>query len=125
NGDPSRASGTLTLREGSIATFRGPAPVTGLEVDAKLEGETLTVSRVAGRVASGEVDGGFSLHASAKVPDLKVDQAVGEIALDEASLTVSGLPVHPQRPARVTFDEGVFTAADVAWDVADSPVVIT
>src|SRR4029453_5157129 len=36
-GDPNRASGTLTLREGSLATFRGPAPITGLEIDAKLE----------------------------------------------------------------------------------------
>ncbi len=124
-GDPNRASGTFTLREGSVATLRGPAPITGLEIDAKLDGQALTVSRVAGHVGTDQIDGGFSAHASAKLPDLKIDAAVGEITLDDASFTMSGVPVAQQRPSRVTFANGVFTASDVAWNVADSPVVIT
>ncbi len=124
-GDPKNAAGTLTLRDGSVATFRGPAPVTGLEIDAKLEGESVTVSRVAGRLATGQVEGSFSAHAAAKMTELTLEDANGEIVVDEASLTMSGIPVTQQRPSRVTFANGVFTAADVAWNVADSPLEVT
>jgi outer membrane protein assembly factor BamA/autotransporter translocation and assembly factor TamB len=124
-GDPHRASGTLTLREGSLATFQGPAPVTGLEVDAKLEGESLTVSKVAGHVAAGGLEGNFAAHAAAKLPELTLDAAQGEIVLDEGSFTMSGVPVTQQRPSRVTFAKGVFSATDVTWLVADNPVVVS
>jgi outer membrane protein insertion porin family len=124
-GDPDRSTGSLTLRDGSVATFRGPAPVTGLEIDAKLDGGSLTVSRVAGRVGTEAIEGSFSAHAAAKVPALTLDAIDGEIVLDEASFDMSFVPVTQQRPSRVTFAKGVFTAADVAWNIADSPLVVT
>ncbi len=124
-GNPKTASATLMLREGSIATFQGPAPVTGVEIDAKLDGQTLTVSRLAGRVGTEAIEGTFSAHATANLPEFTLEAMDGEVVLDEAALNMSFIPVAQQRPSRVTFAKGVFTAADITWNIADSPLTIT
>ena len=115
---------TLTLKNGTFNWGAGPAAIKNLNVDAALNGESLTVSRITGNVASGGVVGDFSASARAKVPTLELAAIDGELIVDEARFTFSGIPVAQQRPSRFQFAKGTVTAADVVWSVASNPLTL-
>jgi len=124
NGSRAGTLATLTLKAGTFNWGGGPAAVTSLNVDGVLQGESLTVSRITGDVASGGVVGSFSASARAAVPVLELGAMTGELTVDAAKFTFSGIPVEQQRPSRVEFARGTLAVADIAWSVASNPLVI-
>ena len=116
---------TLALKNGTFNWGAGPAAVRNLNVDAALIGESLTVSRITGNVATGGVVGDFSASGSAKVPTLELAAIDGELIVDDAKFTFSGIPVAQQRPSRFQFAKGTVTAADVVWTVASNPLTLS
>ena len=116
--------GTLSLKSGTFNWGGGPAAITNLTVDAALNGESLTVSRITGNVASGGVIGDFSASGRARAPTLELAAIDGELTVDEARFTFSGIPVTQQRPSRFQFAKGTVTAADVVWTVANNPLTL-
>jgi len=124
NGSRAGTLATLALKAGTFNWGGGPAAVTNLNVDATLQGESLTVSRITGDVASGGVVGSFAASARADVPVLELAAISGELTVDAAKFTFSGIPVEQQRPSRVEFARGTMAVADVSWSVANNPLVI-
>ena len=124
NGSRAGTLATLRLRAGTFNWGGGPPAVTNLNVDAALQGESLTVSRIAGDVASGGVVGSFSATARADLPVLELAAITGELTVDAAKFTFSGIPVEQQRPSRVEFARGALAVADITWSVANNPLVI-
>ncbi len=116
---------TLALKNGTFNWGAGPAAVRNLNVDAALIGESLTVTRITGNVATGGVVGDFSASGSAKVPTLELAAIDGELIVDDAKFTFSGIPVAQQRPSRFQFAKGTVTAADVVWTVASNPLTLS
>lgn len=117
--------GTLALKNGTFTWGAGPAAIRNLTVDAALNGESLTVSRITGNVASGGVVGDFSASARAKLPTLELAAIDGELTVDDAKFTFSGIPVAQQRPSRFQFAKGTVTATDVVWSVASNPLTLS
>jgi outer membrane protein insertion porin family len=124
NGSRAGTLATLTLKGGTFNWGGGPAAVTNLNVDGVLQGESLTVSQIAGDVASGGVVGAFAANARFRVPELQLAAVDGELIVDTAKFTFSGIPVEQQRPSRVEFAGGAMAVADVSWSVANNPLVI-
>jgi outer membrane protein assembly factor BamA/autotransporter translocation and assembly factor TamB len=124
NGSRAGTLATLTLKAGTFNWGGGPHAVTNLNVDAVLQGESLTVSRLSGDVASGGVVGSFAATARADVPLLELEAISGELIVDAAKFTFSGIPVEQQRPSRVEFSRGAMAVADVSWSVANNPLVL-
>lgn len=124
NGSRAGTLATLSLKAGTFNWGGGPAAVTNLNVDGVLQGESLTVSRITGDVASGGVVGSFSASARAAVPVLELSAITGELTVDTAKFTFSGIPVEQQRPSRVEFARGAMAVADISWSVANNPLVI-
>jgi len=124
NGSRAGTLATLSLKAGTFNWGGGPAAVTNLNVDATLQGESLTVSRITGDVSTGGVVGSFSASVLADVPALELTAIAGELTVDAARFTFSGIPVEQQRPSRVEFARGALAVADVSWSVANNPLVI-
>ncbi len=124
NGSRAGTLATLSLKGGTFNWGGGPHAVTNLNVDGVLQGESLTVSRISGDLASGGVVGSFSATAKAEVPVLALSAIAGELTVDSARFTFSGIPVEQQRPSRVEFARGSLAVADVSWSVANNPLVI-
>ena len=124
NGSRAGTLATLSLKAGTFNWGGGPHAVTNLNVDGVLQGESLTVSRLSGDVASGGVVGSFSATARAAVPVLALSAITGDLTVDAARFTFSGIPVEQQRPSRVEFARGSLAVADVSWSVANNPLVI-
>lgn len=124
NGSRAGTLATLSLKAGTFNWGGGPHAVTNLNVDGVLQGESLTVSRLSGEVASGGVVGSFSATARAAVPVLELSAISGDLTVDAARFTFSGIPVEQQRPSRVEFARGSLAVADVSWSVANNPLVI-
>jgi outer membrane protein assembly factor BamA len=124
NGSRAGTLATLTLKAGTFNWGGGPHAVTNLNVEAVLQGESLTVSRLSGDVASGGVVGSFAASARAEVPVLELAAINGELTVDAAKFTFSGIPVEQQRPSRVEFARGAMAVADVSWSVANNPLVL-
>ena len=123
NGSRAGTLATVSLKDGTFNWGGGPHAVTNLNVDGVLQGEALTVSRISGDVASGGVVGSFSASARAEVPVLELSAIAGELTVDTARFTFSGIPVEQQRPSRVEFARGALAVADVSWSVANNPIV--
>lgn len=124
NGSRAGTLATLSLKAGTFNWGGGPQAVTNLNVEAVLQGEALTVSRLSGDVASGGVVGSFAATARAEVPVLALTAVAGELTVDAAKFTFSGIPVEQQRPSRVEFARGTLAVADISWSVAHNPLVI-
>lgn len=73
-------------------------------------------------MASGGVVGAFTAHAAARAPALTVAAIDGELVVDDARFTFSGLPVAQQRPSRFRFADGTVAATDVEWSVANNAI---
>jgi len=124
NGTRAGTQATLSLKAGTFNWGGGPQAVTNLNVDGALQGESLTVSRLSGDVASGGVVGSFAATARADVPVLELAAINGELTVESAKFTFSGIPVEQQRPSRVEFARGSVAVADISWSVANNPLVI-
>ncbi|MGE0864151.1 MAG: translocation/assembly module TamB domain-containing protein [Vicinamibacterales bacterium] len=124
NGTRAGTLATLSLKAGTFNWGGGPHAVTNLNVDGTLQGQSLTVSRISGDVASGGVVGSFSASVQAEVPVLELTAIAGELTVDTAKFTFSGIPVEQQRPSRVEFARGSLAVADVTWMVANNPLVM-
>ena len=122
NGTRLGTSGTLLLNNGTFNWGAGPHAVQALIVDATLKGEDLTVSRLTGNVATGGIVGSFSASGSARLPELTLAAVDGELVLDAAKFTFSGIPVAQRRPSRLTLAGGTLTIADATWSVAENAV---
>ena len=123
NGSRAGTKGTLAINKGTFNWGRGPAAVQDLAIAAALDGEQLTIERISGNVASGGVIGSFSAKGAARIPSVSRSAVDGSLVLDSAAFTFSGIPVQQQRPSRIDLAKGTMTMADVAWVVADHPVV--
>ncbi len=124
NGSRAGTHATLSLKAGTFNWGGGPHAVTNLNVDGALQGQSLTVSRISGDVASGGVVGSFSATARADVPVLELAAITGELTVAAARFTFSGIPVEQQRPSRVEFARGALAVADISWSVANNPIAI-
>ena len=124
NGTRTGTLATLSLKAGTFNWGGGPQAVTNLHVDGVLQGESLTVSRLSGDVASGGVVGRFAATARAQVPVLELAAITGELTVDAAKFTFSGIPVEQQRPSQVEFARGSLAVAEISWVVANNPLVI-
>ena len=124
NGTRAGTLATLSLKAGTFNWGGGPQAVTTLNVDGVLQGESLTVSRLSGEVASGGVVGRFAATARAQVPVLELAAIDGELTVEAAKFTFSGIPVEQQRPSRVQLSRGSLAVADISWLVASNPLVI-
>jgi autotransporter translocation and assembly factor TamB len=120
-----RTSSTLTVRNGTLATAGQPPPLTGLEVDATLDGDALAVSRLSGMLAAEKATGTFSLSATATVPSFDLAAIDGALSFDSASFTAGGVPVVPQRPSRLSLRQGRLSLDEVAWLAAGAPVDVS
>jgi hypothetical protein len=123
NGTRAGTVATVSVKKGTFNWGSGPAAIQELVIDAALNGTQLTVSRISGNVASGGVIGAFSAKGAATVPELTLTAITGELMLDEAKFTLSGIPVEQQRPSRFQFANGNLAMADVSWLVAENPLV--
>jgi outer membrane protein insertion porin family len=124
NGTRLGTSGTLALKGGTFSWGGGPHAVQALTVEALLKGESLTVPRITGDVATGGVIGSFSASGAARLPELSLAAVDGELVVGAAKFTFSGIPVEQQRPSRFEFGNGTLAMADVQWSVAGNPVVV-
>jgi outer membrane protein insertion porin family len=122
NGTRLGTAGTLALKNGTFNWGGGPHAVQGLDIGAALNGESLTVSRIAGNVATGGIVGSFSASGKARLPELTLAAIDGDLVLDAAKFTFSGIPVEQQRPSRIEFSNGSLAVADAAWLVAENPL---
>jgi autotransporter translocation and assembly factor TamB len=123
NGSRLGTSGTLAIKNGTFGWVDQPSAVQGLNINAALNGEDLTIERITGNVATGGVVGSFSAKGAAKVPQLALAAVDGAIVLDSAKFTFSGIPVEQQRPSRFELSKGTLTMADVTWTVAENPLL--
>jgi outer membrane protein assembly factor BamA/autotransporter translocation and assembly factor TamB len=115
----------LTLKDGLLGWVGVPSAVQHLNVEAAMDGESLTVSRIAGTVASGGVVGDFSASGRAKLPTLELAAIDGEFTVDTAKFTLSGIPVEQQRASFFRFANGTVTASDVNWLVAENALELS
>jgi len=116
--------GTVALKNGTFNWGVGPHAVQALTVDAALNGQSLTVSRITGDVATGGIVGSFSASGAARAPTLELTAIDGQLVLDSAKFTFSGIPVEQQRPSRFEFSNGSVAMADVSWLVAANPLAL-
>ncbi len=119
NGTRLGTSATLSLKNGTFNWGGGPHAVRALTVDATLEGEQLTIPRIAGDVATGGIIGSFSASGSARLPELTLAAMDGSLAIDAAKFTFSGIPVEQERTSRLEMANGNLAIADASWRVAD------
>ena len=124
NGSRLGTVGTLSVTNGTFGWVGAANAVQQLNVNAALNGEQLTIERVEGKVATGGIVGSFSAKGAAKVPQLTLAALDGEITLDSAKFTFSGIPVEQQRPSRFEFSKGSLAMADVSWLVAQNPLIL-
>ena len=122
NGSRLGTKGTVSLKNGTFSFVNGPHAIQALTLDAALDGESLTVSRISGNVATGGIVGSFSASGAAKVPVLELAAIDGQLVLDSAKFTFSGIPVEQQHPSRFQFSKGNIAMADVSWLVAGNPL---
>jgi outer membrane protein insertion porin family len=123
NGSRLGTVGTLAITNGTFGWVGAANAVQGLNINATLNGEQLTIERIAGNVATGGIVGSFSAKGAARVPQLTMSAVDGSITLDAAKFTFSGIPVEQQRPSRFEFAKGNLAMADVSWLVAQNPLV--
>jgi len=123
NGSRLGTSGNLAIKNGTFGWIDAPAAVQGLNVNAALNGENLSIERISGNVATGGVVGSFSAKGTAKVPELTLAAVDGAIVMDSAKFTFSGIPVEQQRPSRFELSKGTLSMADVSWTVAENPLL--
>ena len=69
--------------------------------------------------------GSFSATGSAQIPGASPAGVDGALVLDSAAFTFSGIPVRQQRPSRFDLTRGTIAMKDVAWAVADHPVLFS
>ncbi len=124
NGSRLGTVGTLSITNGMFGWVGAANAVQQLNVNAALNGEQLTIERIEGNVATGGIVGNFSAKGAAKVPQLTLAALDGELTLDSAKFTFSGIPVEQQRPSRFEFSKGSLAMADVSWLVAQNPLVL-
>ena len=122
NGSRLGTVGTLAIKNGTFGWVGAPGAVQALNINAALDGEQLTIERIAGNVATGGIVGSFSASGAARLPELRLDAIDGAILLDAANFTFSGIPVKQERPSRFEFGNGTVAMADVAWLVAENPL---
>lgn len=115
----------LTVKDGTFGWVGAPASVQQLNVEAALDGESLAVSRITGNVASGGVVGNFSASGRARVPTLELAAIDGDLTIDAAKFTLSGIPVEQQRTSFFRFANGTVTASDVNWLIAENPLELS
>ena len=123
NGSRLGTVGTLAITNGTFGWVGAASAVQQLNINAALNGEQLTIERISGNVATGGIVGSFSAKGAAKVPQLTLAAVDGAIILDAAKFTFSGIPVEQQRPSRFEFSKGNLAMADVAWLVAQNPLI--
>ena len=123
NGSRLGTVGTLAIKNGTFGWVNNPAAVQGLDVNAALNGEQLTIERITGNVATGGIVGSFSAKGAAKVPELTLAAVDGAIVLDSARFTFSGIPVEQQHPSRFELSKGSLEIADASWKIAENDVV--
>ncbi|MEO7158570.1 MAG: translocation/assembly module TamB domain-containing protein [Vicinamibacterales bacterium] len=114
---------TVSVKNGTFNWGSGPAAVQQLVIDAALNGTELTVARISGNVASGGVIGAFSATGAASVPELTLPAITGELVLDAAKFTFSGIPVEQQRPSRFQLAKGNLVLVDESWLVAENALL--
>lgn len=124
-GEPSGTTATLALRDGAIGAADAAGGLRGIEVDAALAGESLTIARLAGRLAADRATGEFSAHAAARVPAFEIAAISGSLVVDSAPFVLAGVDVSPAAHFRVDMTRGVVTLTDARWIVADSPLTAT
>ncbi|HWI19158.1 MAG TPA: hypothetical protein VNT81_15495, partial [Vicinamibacterales bacterium] len=122
NGSRLGTSGTLAIKNGTFGWVGAPAAVQELNVNAALNGESLTIEGITGSVATGGIVGSFAAKGTARLPELSLAAVDGAIVLDSAKFTFSGIPVEQQRPSRIGLSKGLLTMADVSWTVAQNPL---
>lgn len=123
NGSRLGTVGTLSITNGTFGWVGAANAVQDLNINAALNGEQLTIGRITGNVATGGIVGSFSARGSAKVPQLTMSAVDGELTLESAKFTFSGIPVEQQRPSRFEFSKGNLAMADVSWLVAENPLL--
>jgi outer membrane protein insertion porin family len=122
NGTRLGTVGTLSIKNGTFNWGGGPHAIQALTVDAALKGEQLTVSRIAGNVATGGIVGSFAASGSARMPELTLTAIDGSLLLDAAKFTFSGIPVEQQRPSRIELAKGNLSIVDATWSVAENAI---
>jgi outer membrane protein insertion porin family len=122
NGSRLGTIGALAIKNGTFGWVGAKSAVQDLNVNAALNGEQLTIERIAGNVATGGIVGSFSARGAAKLPELTLAAVDGAIVLDSAKFTFSGIPVEQQRASRIELSKGNVTMSDVSWLVAQNPL---
>lgn len=123
NGSRTGTIGTLAITSGTFGWVNAPAAVEDVTVNASLNGEQLTVTRLSGKVATGGIIGSFSATGAARVAEASLAAVDGALVLDAARFTFSGIPVAQQRRSRFELAKGRLSLADVSWAVAGNPLV--
>jgi outer membrane protein insertion porin family len=125
NGTRLGTSGTLSLKNGTFSFVGGRThAVQGLTVDAALDGEQLTITRVTGNVSTGGIAGSFSASGSARLPELTLAAVDGAIVIDAAKFTFSGIPVQQSQPSRLELSKGTLRIPAATWSVAENALVL-
>lgn len=124
NGSRAATVGTLAIGNGTLGWSTAPGAVRGLTINASLNGDRLTVERLAGTVATGGVIGSFSGAGAASIPELSLAAIDGSLIMDAARFTFSGIPVGQARPSRIALAKGQVAMTDVAWTVAGNALEI-
>lgn len=102
----------------------GQVVFTNLNTVALLEGETLTLHSLSGRVDAAKAGGTFAGKGSATIPDLDPMQATGRFVLDSVTIDSNGVEVTQTRPTTIAVDRGIVTMEDVTWEAAGSELAL-
>ncbi len=122
NGQRAGTSATLAVRDATVGPTAESPVLRNLSLEATLDGDTLTMPRISGTVATAGILGDFSASGRARVPTFELKAVDGSLDLETASFTFSGLPVEQARPSRIELATGHVTLADMTWTVAGNPL---
>ena len=91
---------------------------------AGLEGESLTLHALTGRLDTEKAGGTFAGKGSATIPGLDPMRATGRFVLDAATFDTAGVEVKQTRPTTLSVEHGLVTMEDVVWEAAGSELAL-
>ncbi len=114
---------SVDLSGGQVAV--GPnLSFSGLNLNAGMTGETVTIYSVASRVTGEKLSGTFSASGNATMPELDPARTSGTFTIDTAQFDAAGVVVTQTRPSTFSIADKVLTLDDVQWEAENSAINI-
>lgn len=123
SGTPESTVASVDLSGGQVTV--GPnLSFASLNLNAGLNGESLTIHALNSSVTAEKLSGSFAATGKATVPELDAARASGAFTIDKAQFDMAGVVMTQTRPSTFSVADRVLTLDDVQWEAEGSAIIV-